>query len=717
MSPRRLERATSYYACLVPAFNVGRDVGLDPTATPAGPLAPAWTGSAQGNFDLPVYYSWSFATGEGGDFHDLVAKLRARPLPQDAGWRPLSIDFPSAPPPAGFKALTAPLEGVLRNLADPPPPSDPAAAASVRQEVLRITGLPRTVAPPRYGQAQAVTGAPWLDDLNANPVARVAAATGARVVQARQEELMADAWAQAAGMQRANQQRQQAAAALAVGDALMRRHLRAMPVNRVLQIAAQTGVPTSGAVPAAAVADVPATALNGTFRRLQRRTGSLPRRSAAVSTGSAMNMMGVPPASISGAMSLIDLARFARTKPELFPAKAAVIPFPEGDGTPAGHTNAHADYSFLGTSPGDPQRNIKPGPIQTFITLTGTSVPWRLDDGTQFDTDADATKLSIRQQTASNFKTAALAVQHYLHDTMMRAAAMPVFRQAPPDGGAIDTARLRMLDALSPARALVARVNAPSPLSRFAAHAAVQAVASDPPSGPTSLAAHRLDPIFPQGMYGALAEVAPDLFMVGAEGMPDNTVSLARTNARFIEAYLAGLNHEMGRELVWRGFPTDGRGTYFRRFWDTDNYPAMTAWRSALGSNLPVPDWLVLMVRGELVRRFPNATVFAQRGTLQNGTTFIPAPEARRLPRFRVTLGGDLLCVGFDLTRPQALDYFFGIEEQITEPRFAAPATDGLYLKFSDLSLRSDANAGDVAAATLRRPVRVMIDPHVLIPS
>src|SRR5262249_25364110 len=103
---------------------------------------------------------------------------------------------------------------------------------------------------------------------------------------------------------------------------------------------------------------------------------------------------------------------------------------------------------------------------------------------------------------------------------------------------------------------------------------------------------------------------------------------------------------------------------------------------------------------------------------LQNGVLFIPAAEPRRTPRFRVTLGSDLLCVGFDLTRSQAFDYFFGIEEPITEPRFAAPAAgSGLHLRVADLSLRADANAGDVAAATLRRPVRVVIDPHVLIPS
>ncbi|MEP7309261.1 MAG: hypothetical protein ABJA98_27470 [Acidobacteriota bacterium] len=721
VSPRRLERATAYYACLVPTFNVGRQVGLDSTVEPAGPLGPAWTGSIAVPFELPVYFAWSFATGEAGDFHDLVAKLRAQPLPSDAGWRPVTIAFPSSPAPAGFQAFTAPLEGVLRNLTDPPPASDSTAAASVAQELRRVTGLLRAVAPPRYAQAQAVAGAPWLDDLNASPVARIAAATGARVVQARQEALMAEAWTQAGDLQRANQQRHQADAALAVGNALMRRHLRVMSTNHLLQLVAPTGLPTTGGLAAAAfIAGVPATTLNGTFRRLQRRTGSLARRSAPAASGSGISMLGLPSATGLSAMGLIDRVRFGMTRPELFPTRATVVPFPEGDAMPPGRTSAHASYTWRGLLPAHLPTRPRPSTITRFTSVFGAAVPWTLDDTTQFDADADPIALFVRRQTAINFAAAALAVQHYLHDTMMpRAGAMPFIHHVTP--GDPDAARAQLLDALSPARALNARVAGAVSGNRSAPRAfspRADAVLSDPLPGPAGFGALRYDPMFPHGMYSALADVAPDLFLVGADRMTDNTVSLVRTNARFIEAYLAGLNHEMGRELLWRGFPSDGRGTCFRRFWDSDNYPSLSAWRGALGTNVSAPDWLVLLVRGEIVRRFPQADVFAQRGALDaSSTQFVPSAEPRRLPLFRVTLRDDLLCVGFDLTRAQAFDYFFGIEEQITAPRFAAPATPGgSYVKLSELPLRAGAHAGDVAAATLRRPVRVLIDPHVLVP-
>jgi hypothetical protein len=40
----------------------------------------------------------------------------------------------------------------------------------------------------------------------------------------------------------------------------------------------------------------------------------------------------------------------------------------------------------------------------------------------------------------------------------------------------------------------------------------------------------------------------------------------------FLEAYMVGLNHELARELLWREFPTDQRGGYFRQFWDVRRF-------------------------------------------------------------------------------------------------------------------------------------------------
>ncbi len=35
---------------------------------------------------------------------------------------------------------------------------------------------------------------------------------------------------------------------------------------------------------------------------------------------------------------------------------------------------------------------------------------------------------------------------------------------------------------------------------------------------------------------------------------------------------MVGLNYEFGRKLLWREYPTDQRGSYFRQFWDVRSY-------------------------------------------------------------------------------------------------------------------------------------------------
>lgn len=79
-------------------------------------------------------------------------------------------------------------------------------------------------------------------------------------------------------------------------------------------------------------------------------------------------------------------------------------------------------------------------------------------------------------------------------------------------------------------------------------------------------------PEFHRPMYRFLRELSQEYILPGLEKIPQNTVGLLQTNRRFIEAFMVGLNHEMGSELRWREFPTDMRGSYFRSFWDTSIY-------------------------------------------------------------------------------------------------------------------------------------------------
>ncbi len=79
-------------------------------------------------------------------------------------------------------------------------------------------------------------------------------------------------------------------------------------------------------------------------------------------------------------------------------------------------------------------------------------------------------------------------------------------------------------------------------------------------------------PKFDIPMYKPLAEYSSELFLPNINFVEQNSISILETNQKFIESYMVGLNHEFARELFWREYLTDQRGSYFRQFWDTSGY-------------------------------------------------------------------------------------------------------------------------------------------------
>ena len=224
-------------------------------------------------------------------------------------------------------------------------------------------------------------------------------------------------------------------------------------------------------------------------------------------------------------------------------------------------------------------------------------------------------------------------------------------------------------------------------------------------------------PVFSQPMYRPLRDISSEFLVPNLELIPNNTISLMETNQRFIEAYMVGLNHEMGCELLWREFPTDQRGSYFRQFWDVadqvnrDNKtPAqleeelldvtrLHTWdkSTTLGSheNRPLPSGaepgearLVLVIRGDLLKKYPTAVIYAQRAKWSpedNPNVRVldeegdPAQTIKN-PVFKAEIEPDIRFLGFDLTASVAKGsskvadanpgWFFVIQERPGEPRF-----------------------------------------------
>ena len=234
----------------------------------------------------------------------------------------------------------------------------------------------------------------------------------------------------------------------------------------------------------------------------------------------------------------------------------------------------------------------------------------------------------------------------------------------------------------------------PSP--RFQAIATRRVTAPGPASDRDPLAAVTLAPSFPQAAVDSLVTIAPELLLPGLDAVTTNTVTLASTDQRFVEAFLLGMNHELDRELRWRGYPTVPGATYFRRFWDTapghTDIDDIGNWApdSALGTHAPANSGgsdtatgadTVLVVRGDLVRRYPGIAVTAI--PLVNGA---PAtdPAAELSPVLRGTLDPDVLYAGFAFPPAQAANFAYVLTQQPGAPRFG-------------LDEQSDADAASVA--------------------
>lgn len=202
-------------------------------------------------------------------------------------------------------------------------------------------------------------------------------------------------------------------------------------------------------------------------------------------------------------------------------------------------------------------------------------------------------------------------------------------------------------------------------------------------------------PEFPEPMYKALTELSNDYLVPNLELLPADSIALLENNEAFIESYLLGLNYEMGRELLWREFPTDQSGSYFTRFWDAaDNlgsaakadirpihlWPLQTPLGDATHSPGNTEAELVLTIRGELLRKYPNTIVYMQRADWEDkakGTRKLKeGTDQLAFPLFHAQIEPDIYFLGFDKTVAVAKGnqddpgWFFVLKERSGEVRF-----------------------------------------------
>lgn len=809
--PRKLDKNTAYDAFLIPVFEAGRRAGLGLDIGNISATRSAWEA---GVTEFPYYYRWFFRTGTSGDFETLVRLLVPKPVDPRVGTREMDVLDPGSnvagldkPELGGILRLGGALLAPSKVPPEPPdkfetwddpfprPLQQTLADLINRADDLNVAGHPDPIiTAPLYGTWHALTkrvlkerdGTPitpaenWVHRLNLDPRFRVAAGFGTRVIQDNQEKYVDAAWEQIGRVLDAQRRIRWGQFGVMVSDIWFDRHLSPLlavsqqkalllmaPLNkRVLTERVTVHHAFSGSF-------VQPPMTSAALRRIIRPRGRLiralpfdetrPLDQLLIRVNNEEQISAAPPKVAPPGVVTIDkvadlvapadapsfVIDWLRRFPQLplvilllaiFIALILVLLLPGIFGIGLAMAILTAGIYFnrrlrnwgraLGASDSIREANQTPASIDNLPAASDFRIT---EPGSGFVPDlggADSLE-------ATRFKTA-------LRDsfTLIKATAIV---GAIPTKANLDLTRIATasIDTIKPTQTIPTRV--------LAGIFVPPGILGDLIVQPTaSFVEPMAYPIIDQPMYEPLAARSSELFLPNINLIEMNSITLLEQNQRFIESYMVGLNHEFARELLWREYPTDQRGSTFRQFWDVRSFfnlenlndddlkeslrdiPPLHTWAKNTDEN-PNPEKLklgshdnrqqgpvvrkrlVLVLRGELLKRYPTAVIYAHRACWQRKKV-TPADETmddnpcgrsgpidntqeRRLapltaaeednpprdkvqtPLFEAKVDPDIYFFGFDLTAKEAIGgtgenekddpgWFFVIKERPGEPRF-----------------------------------------------
>lgn len=770
IAARKLQPGTGYRAFLVPTYDVGRLAGVRDGTPGANTLA--W--QRAGAVTLPIYFDWAFRAGEAGSFEALVRRLQPQAASPRVGRRPVDVSRPlpamATPPIINLQQPPQPvldLEGALQvpkaqasawesgsrsafakwltdfiNLSESWTLTPGQQLDASAPQLPPGTKLP-IILPPAYGRwhanvdlldsAQAQNR--WLEQVNLDPRQRVAAAFGTLVVQKNQEDFVARAWQQYGELFAANRTRARAQFMSEVLTLSQAKHLAPLAPAALMSVTslshARMLLPAEAGVEPRTLRSTvhsstlgPAT-LGLALRRLLRQGGALAkrlgRRSAPLQvlvSGLASGQLTLAPpweapeerlslthqpASLGSDRSLhlgesfdelvpilLELIRLLRVLSARHPVCSEIADYLEallerGGSAPLLGSEGMTPSSISAVVP-------RPEWVPSFDSRQGNKVISEEDL-------APSPEQRAFSSVAWNFR------QALLNATALLTVAVPVAKVRPALDLAVTTVQVQ--EALRPDRSVRERVNA-----LFHVPDALKHATYDPLE---PIMAH---PRYDDATYVPLKALSQEHVVPNLRTLANNSITLLESNWRFIESYLVGLNHEMARELMWRGYPTDQRGTYFPQFWDLLGVPGardaqghirperndiapIHSWKlggklKSLGGNRPagrqVESNLVLVVRGDVFRRYPNTQIYAVKGApnpkrppretfeFHSRRAAEETAATRRDPILHAYFEPDINCFGFDIdadeARGSALDpagqpgWYFVLAERFGEPRF-----------------------------------------------
>ena len=810
--PRKLDENTAYHAFVIPVFEAGRRAGLGLEIGDIPATMSAWdAGARPEGASFPYYYRWFFRTGANGDFETLVRLLVPKPVDPRVGTREMDVLDPGSnvaaldkPDLGGILKLGGALLPPAKVPPDPPdkfetwdnpfprPLQEDLASLINLADDLQVADHPDPIiTAPLYGtwhalmkrvltnrDGTAITPAEnWVHRLNLDPRFRVAAGFGTRVIQDNQEKYMDAAWEQIGRVLDAQRRIRFGQFALLVSDIWFDRHLLptlgvSQQKTLLLMAPLNKRVLTDGLTLQRALSGsfVQPPMTSAAMRRIIRPRGRLIQALPFDATRKPDQLL-----------TRVNAGVVSATPPKVAPS--GVLTADQAADLVEPHDAPPAVVEWLRRYPRLPVIVLVMAILLALllflllplafaaglaipIVAVGIYVYRRLSNWARALRASDAIRESNQTPEAihslapvSNFKITdpgsgfvpqlggsdsieAIRFKTALRDnfTLIQASAK-VGAIVPKVSLDLNRVATETIQSIKPSRTIPTRV-----LAGIFVPPRIFGELIVPPAA--SFVEPMAYPIIDQPMYELLADRSSELFLPNINLIEMNSITLLETNQRFIESYMVGLNHEFARELLWREYPTDQRGSTFRQFWDVRSFfnadnlndedlkeklrdvTALHTWAKNTTEN-PDPEKLklgthdnrqlgavpkkrlVLVIRGELLKRYPTAVIYAHRACWQRKKVTpadekqepclrsgeIDNTEERRLtpldaaeedspprdkvqtPLFEAKVDPDIYFFGFDLTVEEAIGgtgehptddpgWFFVIKERPGEPRF-----------------------------------------------
>lgn len=771
-----------YHAFLVPAFETGRlaGLGLETEGVPA--QKSSWTRSdisgGTNPSSYPYYFTWSFKVDKGGDFESLAQLLEARELPDNIGKREMEMndvgfgikpvgedalgyvegamrhpDYQTAPWPMSDMELKDQLLNVLNlsfNLQDTVPLINPSFFYSP------VVDEDPIITPPTYGKMHKgilklkANSNDWIHRVNLHPSNRAAAGLGVQVVQKHQEKFMEMAWEQIGEINEANQKIRE--------SELMKRATKALAVKKVFKLQQFDLINATGKAFEMMKLDADSTlkkAIKSSVVPTSIKSGSFLKIANNFTPTALMND------GKDGALEILNTNLFLNLNKEVgTPGKISAAP-PKVE--PQIVLPAVTAYEAINTVVSNPPISFMEhlaNAILKFSNVNFTTNQVLAKLPSDFNTDQkDRAKEILDGITNKSMvgQERKLTINSDVFDERISgnfqegsygpSDRVKFIRKEMPSGdifefkqSTITAERENYLDSFQ--TKFISKENNlnvvklfKKPMKKALAldfHEKIKVKLNPILNFDRKLAsfftanyANNNKPImayprFPVPVYDYLKEISPDYIIPNISEIEPNTITLMETNREFIESFLLGMNHEFSRELLWREFPTDMRGSYFRHFWEYDNDPmndvelgedyeayvqAMLAnqnaradikeihkWKSPLGKNEEKPGAdLVLLIKGDLLRKYPNTLVYAQKAVYKNGNPALPRqlsdyddPKNVMWPVIRGSIEPDVYFFGFELSQEEANGnrtdnpgWFFVLRERPGQVSFGLDDLDG----------------------------------------